>query len=109
IPDGTTFSPVDAGGDDAADSDATPTTGDPATGETGDIVLGGDQPNDNPTVDAGISPAPTEVCSVGDLVWSDTDRDGIQDDGESGVAGVTVELLDADGNVVDTTTTTAEG
>ena len=37
------------------------------------------------------------------------DGDGIQDDGELGIQGVTVNLLDADGNVVATTTTDANG
>lgn len=31
--------------------------------------------------------------SIGDTVWSDTDRDGVQDADESGVAGVTVTLV----------------
>ncbi|MEL6894173.1 MAG: SdrD B-like domain-containing protein, partial [Actinomycetota bacterium] len=47
--------------------------------------------------------------SLGDTVWIDIDRDGVQDDGEPGVADVTVELLDADGNVLDETTTDADG
>ncbi|WP_447912069.1 isopeptide-forming domain-containing fimbrial protein [Microbacterium phyllosphaerae] len=37
---------------------------------------------------------------VGDRVWLDTNRDGIQDAGEPGVEGVTVELRDAAGNPV---------
>jgi uncharacterized repeat protein (TIGR01451 family) len=37
---------------------------------------------------------------IGDFVWVDTDFDGIQDAGEGGVNGVTVKLLDADGNPV---------
>ncbi len=99
-PDGTTLSPQNAGSDDAADSDA-----DPATGVTGTITLTADAP-DNLTVDAGLVPV---LGSIGDLVWSDTDGDGIQDADEPGVAGVRVELLDADGNVVDTVTTGADG
>lgn len=34
--------------------------------------------------------------SIGDHVWNDADKDGIQDDGESGVAGVTVVLTGTD-------------
>ncbi|GEB16923.1 Ig-like domain-containing protein [Pimelobacter simplex] len=37
---------------------------------------------------------------IGDRVWSDTNGDGIQDEGEPGLAGATVELLDGDGNPV---------
>jgi hypothetical protein len=47
--------------------------------------------------------------SIGDRVWNDTDGDGTQDGGEAGLNGVTVELLDGDGNVVDTTTTSGDG
>ena len=47
--------------------------------------------------------------SIGDFVWHDADRDGVQDSGESGIAGVTIELLDADGEVIATTVTDASG
>ncbi|WP_290439155.1 SdrD B-like domain-containing protein, partial [Arthrobacter sp. SW1] len=35
--------------------------------------------------------------SIGDRVWSDLDSDGVQDAGEPGLAGVTVNLLDGQG------------
>lgn len=41
--------------------------------------------------------APLEI---GNRVWLDTDADGVQDPGEAGIAGVTVQLLDAAGNPV---------
>ncbi len=69
---GTTLSPQNAGSDDAVDSDA-----DPASGRTGTITLTADAP-DNMTVDAGVVPPPPVRGSIGDLVWSDTDGDGIQ-------------------------------
>ncbi|MEJ1156023.1 SdrD B-like domain-containing protein [Microbacterium marmarense] len=54
--------------------------------------------------------------AVGDYVWIDEDRDGLQDDGEAPLAGVAVRLLDGEGNpVLDAddepvvTTTDAEG
>lgn len=37
---------------------------------------------------------------IGDRVWLDTNRNGLQDAGEPGVAGVTVELRDSAGNTV---------
>lgn len=40
------------------------------------------------------------TAEVGDLVWADVNGNGVQDAGERGVHGVTVELLDANGNVV---------
>ena len=50
--------------------------------------------------------APIEI---GNYVWFDTDRDGVQGPDEPAIGGVTVELLDASGNVVATTTTDAAG
>jgi uncharacterized repeat protein (TIGR01451 family) len=50
--------------------------------------------------------APIEI---GNYVWIDPDRDGVQDPGETKLGGVKVELLDAGGSVVATTTTDASG
>ncbi|MCX6360352.1 MAG: carboxypeptidase regulatory-like domain-containing protein [Armatimonadetes bacterium] len=49
------------------------------------------------------------ACEVGDTVWEDVNGDGVQDAGEPGVAGVTVDLLDASLAVINTTTTNAAG
>jgi parallel beta-helix repeat protein len=38
--------------------------------------------------------------SIGSLVWNDLNDNGIQDPGESGLNGVTVNLLDSNGNAV---------
>lgn len=46
---------------------------------------------------------------VGDRVWVDTNRDGIQDPGEPGIPGVTVELVNTAGQVIGTTTTGTDG
>ncbi len=95
---GLTFSPADQGGDDTADSDANP-----LSGRAGIITLmSGD---DVGTVDAGLFAG----ALIGDFVWEDIDGDGIQDVGEPGLAGVTVDLLDAGGTVVATTLTDAGG
>ena len=47
--------------------------------------------------------------AVGDLVWEDVDEDGIQDPGEPGVPGVTVNLLNSNGAVISTTVTNSAG
>lgn len=39
--------------------------------------------------------------SIGDYVWHDADRDGVQDAAEAGIAGVTLELKDSAGNPID--------
>ncbi len=57
----------------------------------------------NPCVD------PTPKGSIGDKVFLDCDMDGRQDVGEPGVAGVTVNLKDAGGAIIRTTTTDATG
>ncbi len=46
---------------------------------------------------------------VGDTVFLDTNGNGVQDSGENGIAGVTLELLGALGTVIGTTTTDAQG
>jgi uncharacterized repeat protein (TIGR01451 family) len=43
--------------------------------------------------------------SIGDFVWEDLNYNGKQDANEPGIAGVTVNLLDTNGNVVKTTQT----
>ncbi|MBK1693752.1 hypothetical protein CKO09_03215 [Chromatium weissei] len=47
----------------------------------------------------------TRPASIGNYVWLDNNKDGIQNDGESGVDGVTVNLYDGAGNFISTTTT----
>ncbi|MBN8456579.1 MAG: carboxypeptidase regulatory-like domain-containing protein, partial [Verrucomicrobia bacterium] len=49
-------------------------------------------------------------ASLGDCVWMDLDKDGVQNDGPaSGANGVTVELLDGSGAVIATTATADDG
>lgn len=47
--------------------------------------------------DIGFVPGAVESGALGDRVWRDDDGDGVQDDGEPGVAGVEVTLIDAAG------------
>ncbi len=56
-----------------------------------------------------VNPVPAPSAKLGDFVWNDTDRDGKQDAGEDGIAGVTVRLLDSAGNELATTVTAADG
>ena len=46
------------------------------------------------------------TAAIGDLIWNDINGNGIQETGEPGVQGVTVQLLGSDGTTVVTTTTT---
>ena len=103
-PAGTVFTGMMAGADPTLDSNADLSTGKytlvtPATGANSATAP------DDPTIDAGL----VELVSIGDYVWYDANRDGQQTTGESPVPGVTVNLLDAAGVVVKTTTTNASG
>ena len=52
---------------------------------------------------------PAGAATVGDRVWNDSNANGIQDAGESGIAGVAVELYTADGAGIGTVSTSATG
>jgi SdrD B-like protein len=52
---------------------------------------------------------PPAIAKIGDFVWNDRNRDGSQDPGEPGVAGVKVTLKDGAGGTVGTATTDAGG
>jgi hypothetical protein len=87
----------DLGGNEVTDSDIN------AAGQTAPVTLQSGQ--NNPNVDAGLY----KLAELGDKVWYDTNKNGVQDAGEAGVQGVKVSLLDAAGNVVTTQTTDASG
>jgi hypothetical protein len=85
-------------GNDATDSDAD------SSGNTGNYTLASGETNR--TVDAGFY----RTASLGDFVWEDLNRNGIQDSGEPGIPGVTVALYACGGNApLATTTTNASG
>jgi hypothetical protein len=66
--------------------------------------------NTNMSVDFGlVAPAAAGNLTLGDLVWNDANGNGTFDTGETGINGVTVELLDSTGAVVGTTTTANGG
>ncbi|MGH2735858.1 MAG: SdrD B-like domain-containing protein [Actinomycetota bacterium] len=61
-------------------------------------------------VDAGVVTAePGELGEIGDFVWADLDSDGVQDDGEPGVAGAEVLLVGASTGQLSFTLTEADG
>ena len=98
---------------------ATSSAADPATGTTKPFDLKQGAPDLIPAADFGgadadLVKASLNVGTVGSYsitnrVWRDSDGDGLLGDGEPGVAGVRVELLDAHGAVVATTTTGKNG
>jgi len=93
----------DMGDNDAIDSDASLTGTDATVDFTTDAV------DSHFAFDAGFAAA-TGTLTLGDTVFIDADDNGTFDSGESGAAGVTVELLDETGEtVLDTTTTDSAG
>jgi uncharacterized surface anchored protein len=97
LPEGMTFTTANVGSNDAIDSDVS------AAGVSHVVKLTSGQIDKS--VDAGVLAAAT----IGDRVWIDKNANGIQDDGEAGKSGVTVELRDSNGTVVKTTTTDSNG
>jgi len=63
---------------------------------------------DNGTVNKGFLTC-SDNPSIGDLVWIDQNGNGIQNNGEPGMQGVTVRLYDCDNELKATTTTDANG
>lgn len=76
---------------------------DPITGATPCFALRSGETN--LTIDAGFVPA----THIGDRVWDDRNGNGVQDKGEPGRAGISVQLLNAKGALVTKTTTDASG
>jgi hypothetical protein len=102
LPSGFTFVTAAVGANRDIDSD--PATG---TGQTGSYSLVADQIRTN--VDAGIKRT-ASTAALGDFVWYDLDKDGVQDGGaELGVPGITVILYNSSNAIVQTTTTDANG
>jgi len=89
-------SATNQGGNEAFDSNPSPAT----------VVLAGDESAD-PTIDFGFNSPCTGT--IGDRVWQDVDRDGIQDAGEPGIQGVELTLKDVDGNIAAMATTDGGG
>ncbi|MGB1206715.1 MAG: SdrD B-like domain-containing protein, partial [Chitinophagales bacterium] len=82
-------SPSQAGNNEATNSDINPTSG-----QTNVITLGEDETNLN--IDAGFY----QTTTINTTVWFDEDGDGIQDADETPLSGVTVTLLDENGDIV---------
>jgi hypothetical protein len=108
------FSPKNVGADDTKDSDIN--TGAPDLGFT-DVYTFASNLISITTMDAGIiryvTPTPTRTptpINVGNFVWDDRNSNGVQDAGEPGMNGVTVQLWnEAKTQLIDTAVTNANG
>ncbi len=97
---------------------ATVTADGPSGESTSDIADDGTAPDTDgdgvANEDGENDPTPVTIPSpgtgsIGDTVFVDSDNDGIQDAGEAGVSGMTVQVIDASGNVVGSDVTDANG
>lgn len=102
LPSGYEFTLQNQGTDAAKNSDANP-----ADGKTTCITLAPGQTD--LTWDAGLYIPEPEKASIGDKVWYDTNKNGIQDNGENGIEGVTVKLFDCDNHFITQMQTDANG
>jgi uncharacterized repeat protein (TIGR01451 family)/gliding motility-associated-like protein len=98
-PSGFTATLANQGGDDTKDSDA-----DVVTGLTQSVTLAAGE--FNTSLDAGFIPS---TAGLGDYVFADNNKNGIQDSGDTPIPGVVVVLLDANNNPLKSTTTDASG
>ena len=99
-PTGDGFTTEGVGSNAAINSSANQTTG-----LTAPVTLTAGETDNN--VDAGlVALPPPATAGIGDYVWLDSNANGLQDTGEVGVAGVTVDLLNATGTAILATTTT---
>jgi choice-of-anchor A domain-containing protein/uncharacterized repeat protein (TIGR01451 family) len=65
---------------------------------------------DNGTTDNSYLTCQTQLkSSLGDRVWEDTNKNGLQDAGEAGIANVVVKLYDCNGSLLSQTITDANG
>ena len=97
---------VSPGGATTGETDANP-NGDDAEAEANAAGTFYPDSNSELTVDLGFVEVP--IYRIGNLVWEDANNDGIASDGEAGIAGVLVQLLDEDGDVIAETATDADG
>ncbi len=74
-----------------------------------EIILTSEDIEDCVTVINGTWEGDVALGSISDIIWSDDDKDGIQDEGEEGFGGVTVILFTADNTQLQTEVTDQDG
>jgi hypothetical protein len=100
------FTPTTIGSDDG--DDLVPNDSNDPTGTTVQLPTSDPaSPGNNPTLDFGYLP-PCDG-TIGNFVWKDLDGDGMQDAGEPGIEGVTLQLFDSLNVIVQTDVTDNQG
>ncbi|MGE5621136.1 MAG: SdrD B-like domain-containing protein [archaeon] len=103
IPKEYTMSPQHQGTNDALDSDFDP------DGKTKCYTPAGCKCDYDVSLDAGMYPTAAQTGKLGDLVWNDLNGNGIQDTGEPGLQGITVELHNCLGTYYSSRITDSKG
>jgi hypothetical protein len=80
-----------------------------ASGQGGDSPTGLASTGEVEDYLVSIATSSAPLGAIGNRVWLDENGDGIQDAGEPGIGGVTVELLDNSGTVIAVTLTDTDG
>jgi hypothetical protein len=106
LPDATLrFSPKDQGANDLVDSDVNDTVA--PVGFTDAFTLPTNVVSIT-SIDVGMMTP--QQATLGDFVWDDFDEDGVQDAGEPGLAGITVQLWNSGMSMlIEATTTSGQG
>lgn len=104
LPAGYAYVTGKTGGDDNVDSDVNGANG---TGTTATFNLLDNQIH--LYYDAGIKSTTANLTSLGDFVWYDLNKDGLQTAGEPGMPGITVQLYSAANVLLQTTSTDKSG
>ncbi|MEE9441511.1 MAG: SdrD B-like domain-containing protein [candidate division Zixibacteria bacterium] len=78
-------------------------------GTNPEILAGWVSGTEKQTLLAFETPEIQQTASLGDYVWRDENINGVQDEGEMGIEGITVHLMDCFGNILAETTTNADG
>ncbi|TAE54679.1 MAG: hypothetical protein EAZ87_21690, partial [Nostocales cyanobacterium] len=78
-------------------------------GQVGVILVPDQNPNDSNPYDTQFVMIGVPLAKIGDFVYEDKNANGIQNAGDNGISGVTVNLLDTNGNVIASTTTGSNG
>ncbi|MFO7448236.1 MAG: SdrD B-like domain-containing protein, partial [Ignavibacteriaceae bacterium] len=103
-----TFTTKDAGSDNEKDSDVSAINDSVGRTACTSLIAGENDLSWDLGVYAGDPPS-NNYGSIGNFAWKDINCNGVQDDGEPGLANVTVKLTDCDFNVLKTAITNSSG
>jgi len=78
----------------------------PADGKSETVTVNG---KNDLTLDGGIKKSIVPTYSIGDIIWYDDNKNGIQDNEESGVENITIKLYDSNDKELNSTKTDSKG